>query len=129
MRYNVYRFKCLNQQTGGLMRKTAATDEMVQDTLQSFKSMTKIFAVLADENRQLIIAELGQYDQLNVKELDERIPLSRPAISHHLKNLKLAGIVDCQKKGTENYYYLTIKTTIEELRTLMDKIENICYLI
>ena len=35
--------------------------------------------------------------------------LSRPAISHHLKILKEAGIVDIRQEGTANYYYLTLR--------------------
>ena len=32
--------------------------------------------------------------------------LSRPAVSHHLKLLKDAGVVKVRREGTRNYYYL-----------------------
>jgi len=111
------------------MRHAHTTDQELQETLDKFRVMTPIFTVLADENRQLIIGELGRRNQLNVKELDEIIPLSRPAISHHLKILKQAGIVNSNKKGTENYYYLTIKHAVESVRALCDAIEDACNLL
>lgn len=111
------------------MRKEQITDQMIDDVLEAFKGMGPIFSTLADENRQLIIMALGKHDELNVKELDEIVPLSRPAISHHLKLLKYAGIVNNKKKGTENYYHLTIKSAIENVRTLCDLIEGSCKLL
>lgn len=111
------------------MRRAHVTDKMVNETLEKFKEMGPVIGILADENRQLIIAELGRSDQLNVKELDEIIPLSRPAISHHLKLLKQAGIIDVKKKGTENYYFLTIKDAIDQIRSLCDLIEASCHLL
>jgi DNA-binding transcriptional ArsR family regulator len=111
------------------MKRKHVTEEMVQATLDRFSSVTPVLSVLSDENRQLIISELGRCDQLNVKELDELIPLSRPAISHHLKILKQAGIINNKKKGTENYYFLTIKSAIEDVRDLCNLIEQTCQLL
>lgn len=39
--------------------------------------------------------------------------LSRPAVSHHLKILKEAEIVNLRREGTKNYYYLDSKITME----------------
>ncbi len=38
--------------------------------------------------------------------ITEKTHLSRPAISHHIKILKDAGVVEMRKEGTKNYYYL-----------------------
>jgi len=110
------------------MNKENITEEDIQKTLEKFKQMAPVFSVLSDENRQLIITELGRCDKLNVTEISDLVPLSRPAISHHLKNLRLAGIVDSKKQGTENYYFLTIKSTIEDIKNLIDLIEKSCHL-
>lgn len=111
------------------MRREKISDEMIQETLEKFQHMAPVFNVLADENRQLMVMALGKYDRLNVKELNEIIPLSRPAISHHLKILKQAGIINNKKQGTENYYYLTIKSAIDHVRELCDLIEASCHLL
>lgn len=111
------------------MKKEHISDEQVEETLKRFNQLSPIFSVLADENRQLIITELGRHDRLNVKDISEIVPLSRPAISHHLKNLKNAGIINSKKEGTENYYYLTIKSSIDQMKLLVALIEKTCHLI
>lgn len=110
------------------MRKDRDDDSLINQTLDIFKECIPVFSVLSDENRQKIIIEIAVNDMLNVGQIAERIPLSRPAISHHLKNLKNAGLVAVEKKGTENYYYLTLKESVERLKTLISQIEESCYL-
>ena len=55
---------------------------------------------------------------MNVMEITKKTNLSRPAISHHLKILKDAGLVGIQKEGTSNYYYMTIQSSTEQLMNL-----------
>ena len=43
---------------------------------------------------------------IRVGEITKRTNLSRPAVSHHLKLLRDAGIVKVRREGTRNYYYL-----------------------
>ena len=81
-----------------------------------------LFIALGDEVRLTIIDALTADDPfnkqgLNVNQITERTSLSRPAISHHLKILKQAGLVGVRQEGTANYYYLTIA---ESTRTLME---------
>ena len=64
---------------------------------------------LGDEKRQAIIIRLLEEmdcKRIQVGELIEETGLSRPAISHHLKILKQAKIVNYRSEGTKNYYYL-----------------------
>ena len=88
----------------------------------AFHQCMPLFIALGDEVRLTIIDALTADDPiyrqgLNVKQITERTSLSRPAISHHLKILKQAGLVGVRQKGTSNYYYLTIA---DSTRTLMD---------
>lgn len=81
-----------------------------------------LFIALGDEVRLTIIDALTADDPfnkqgMNVNQITEKTSLSRPAISHHLKILKQAGLVGVREEGTANYYYLTIA---ESTRTLMD---------
>lgn len=62
---------------------------------------------MGDETRQhIIIALLENYGGMRVGEITKRTNLSRPAVSHHLKILKDAGIVSMFKKGTMNFYHV-----------------------
>jgi len=88
-----------------------------------------LFSVLTDENRQKILILLSEYEEgLNVNSITENTKLSRPAVSHHLKNLKASGFIDFHKKGTENLYFLTLKTPINNIKLLINEIENNCTL-
>ncbi|AHA29626.1 MULTISPECIES: ArsR/SmtB family transcription factor [Exiguobacterium] len=118
-------FKRLN---GGAMRKNEQDVQALDAAVGYFQDAIPIFQVLSDVNRQAIIIELARYDRLNVSQLDEKISLSRPAISHHLKVLRAAGIVASEKVGTENYYYLTLQEAVNVLKTLTAAIEEDCIL-
>ena len=58
--------------------------------------------------------------------LSRQFRISRPAISHHLKVLKDAGIVRSEKIGQEIYYRLDAARVIAGLRQIADTIESCC---
>lgn len=62
--------------------------------------------------------------------ITEKTHLSRPAVSHHIKILKDAGVVEMRKEGTKNYYYLeTDNRRWQELAQLSQRlVEVINYL-
>lgn len=91
-----------------------------------FRLNTSTFHALGDTARQDIILLLDEYERLNVSEIADKSPLSRPAISHHLKILRDAGIVAIHKEGTKRYYYLTIENTIDLLKQLIVEVEQNC---
>ena len=62
---------------------------------------------------------------LNVREITERTSLSRPAVSHHLKILKTAGLIDVHREGTCNYYYLSIEDSTRKLMQLGHLLETV----
>lgn len=62
---------------------------------------------------------------MNVKEITEQTSLSRPAISHHLKILKEAGLVGIRQEGTSNYYYLTIRESAQSFHYLGRYLQDI----
>lgn len=67
--------------------------------------MTDAFAALADENRRRILAGLADDgDELNVGALVERLDLSQPTISKHLKVLREAGLVTVREAGQRRFY-------------------------
>lgn len=74
---------------------------------KSMANCTALFQALGEPARQRILLLLTEYEELNVNQLTERLPLSRPAISHHLKILRQAGLVSVRRAGVENYHALT----------------------
>jgi DNA-binding transcriptional ArsR family regulator len=60
---------------------------------------------LGDRNRRAIVECLAERPRA-VGELAEELPISRPAVSQHLKVLKLAGLVDERAAGARRIYRL-----------------------
>ena len=64
------------------------------------------FKALADPTRVAIINCLSAADEVCVCNLTETFELSQPTISHHLKILREAGLVESSRRGTWAYYRL-----------------------
>lgn len=60
---------------------------------------------LGDPNRRAIVEILSGGGQ-SVQEIADRLPISRPAVSRHLRLLKGAGLVDDHAEGTRRIYRL-----------------------
>jgi ArsR family transcriptional regulator len=85
---------------------------------------TPLFFALGEPARQQILVLLTEHDELNVNQLTERLPLSRPAISHHLKILRQAGLVGVRQAGVENYHFLTIEPAIDLLERFVVEVKD-----
>jgi DNA-binding transcriptional ArsR family regulator len=60
---------------------------------------------LGDPQRRAILALLGERPRA-VGELADVLPVTRPAVSHHLRLLKGAGLVEEERIGTRRIYAL-----------------------
>jgi DNA-binding transcriptional ArsR family regulator len=98
----------------------------LDDVLRSFRACAPVFAALGDPFRQDIILLLAEAERLNVNEIATRITLSRPAISHHLKVLRQAGLVTLERVSRENFYSLTLEDALAGLRRLVELAEISC---
>jgi DNA-binding transcriptional ArsR family regulator len=63
------------------------------------------FEALGDANRRAIVELLRAGDR-SVRELADALPISRPAVSRHLRLLKEAGLVSDRAEGTRRLYRL-----------------------
>lgn len=75
---------------------------------------------LGDPTRRAIFELLGEKPHA-VGELATRLPVSRPAVSQHLKVLKQAGIVMDHPRGTQRIYQLD-HVGLSHLRAYLDRI-------
>lgn len=85
-----------------------------------------ILNVLCDENRQnilLVLLENCSTGGIRVDDIAERVNLSRPAVSHHLKILLDNNIVSIEHIGTKNYYHITGTDKILSLKSLLQNVE------
>ena len=63
------------------------------------------FDALGDPNRRAIVELLGSGGR-TVREIADQLPISRPAVSRHLRLLKEAGLVIDEARGTRRLYQL-----------------------
>ena len=63
------------------------------------------FDALGDPNRRAIVELLGTGGR-SVREIADELPISRPAVSRHLRLLKNAGLVVEEPRGTRRIYSL-----------------------
>jgi ArsR family transcriptional regulator, arsenate/arsenite/antimonite-responsive transcriptional repressor len=79
------------------------------------------FKALGDPVRlrllSLIAARAG--DEVCVCELTDEFDLTGPTISHHLRVLREAGLIDCERRGTW-VYYRVLPDALTPLSQLLD---------
>lgn len=89
----------------------SVSSEDIDRLAKEFKECRQILSALGDESRQHLILEMMQMDDCNgvrVGEITKRANLSRPAVSHHIRILREAGILKMRREGTKNYYYFDV---------------------
>ena len=73
------------------------------------------FKALADPTRVAIVNRLAAADEVCVCDFVASLDLAQPTISHHLKILRDAGLVEASRRGTWAYYRL-VPEAIDALR-------------
>lgn len=84
------------------------SQETVARLADRFLACAPMLTAIGDETRQHLIVEMlrmGQCGGVRVGQITEKTNLSRPAVSHHLRIMKDAGLVKVRKEGTKNFYY------------------------
>lgn len=67
----------------------------------------ELFKALADPHRLTILAALSRAeDDVCVCDFTDALPLNQPAVSHHLRVLREAGLIAGERRGTWVYYRL-----------------------
>ncbi|MFI9239142.1 metalloregulator ArsR/SmtB family transcription factor [Streptomyces cinnamoneus] len=84
--------------------------------------LAKVFKALGDPVRLRLLSMIASRDggEVCVCELTPAFELSQPTISHHLKLLRQAGLIDCERRGTWVYYWLLPETT-DKLAALLTR--------
>lgn len=67
-------------------------------------SLAPLFKALGDENRLAMVEMIAHAGELCACEIEEHFELSQPTISHHLKLLRDAGILEGERRGTWIFY-------------------------
>ncbi len=75
--------------------------------------LSKVFKALGDPVRLRLLSMIASKagGEVCVCDLTPAFDLSQPTISHHLKLLRQAGLIDCERRGTWVYYWLLPEMT------------------
>ncbi|MFE1174379.1 ArsR/SmtB family transcription factor [Streptomyces sp. NPDC058773] len=75
--------------------------------------LSKVFKALGDPVRLRLLSMIASKagGEVCVCDLTPAFDLSQPTISHHLKLLRQAGLIDCERRGTWVYYRLLPEMT------------------
>ncbi len=90
----------------------------------AWRNVSLVFTALGDEHRQRILLTFEPGERLNVGQIVEVSTLSRSAVSHHLKILREAGVLESEKLGKEVYFWLNKKQIKASLNAVMDYLKK-----
>lgn len=82
------------------------------------------FKVLADPVRLRLLALItarASGGEVCVCELTGCFDLTQPTISHHLRVLRTAGLIDCQRRGTWVYYW-PLPGALDRMRAVLEEL-------
>ena len=85
-------------------------------TIDRARGLTEDLTVLAHPIRLRLLDLLSRHGgRVCVCDLESAVPVKQPTVSHHLRILRDAGLVDCHRQGLWAYY-LVRRDTLEALR-------------
>ena len=79
------------------------------------ESLATRFKALADPTRVAIVNRLAAADEVCVCDFVASLELAQPTVSHHLKVLRDAGLVESSRRGTWAFYRL-VPEAVDALR-------------
>ena len=91
---------------------------------KEWRSLAKVFVALGDEHRQRILLTFEKDERLTVGQISEVATLSRPAVSHHLKILRDAGVLDAERAGREVYLRVNREVLEQTLATVLEYVRT-----
>ncbi len=78
-----------------------------REQLPGLPELSRLFKSLSDPHRLRILLLLAHRGEMHVSAIGANLGQSQPAVSHHLTQLKNAGLIDFRREGKFNYYSLS----------------------
>lgn len=86
------------------IRGCCPTAKIIQ---RDFEPAAALLRAIADPHRLTMLATLAASDhEICVCDFTDALPLNQPTVSHHLRILRDARLVTCERRGTWVYYQL-----------------------
>ncbi|ORX05298.1 transcriptional regulator [Mycobacterium triplex] len=83
-------------------------------------TLATMFKALSDPVRLRLLSLIASHPggEACVCEISATFDVSQPTISHHLKLLRSAGLIDCERRGTWVYYWV-IPSALQQLSSTL----------
>ena len=78
----------------------------------------KVSKALADETRLMIFEAIGAHPEMNCSQIVDLHGVTPATVSHHMKILAEAGLIECQREGQFVYSRINLKVIEEYTRSL-----------
>jgi DNA-binding transcriptional ArsR family regulator len=85
-----------------------------------WERFSRFFFALGDTTRQQILLVFEPGEEICVNDIARLFKISRPAVSHHLKVLRNAELLLCEKRGKAVYYRVNHTYCAEVMRIVHD---------
>jgi ArsR family transcriptional regulator len=103
-------------------RATGCCSPMVREPLgeADAKSLAGMFKALSDPVRLRLLSLIASHEggEACVCDLAGPFDVTQPTISHHLRVLREAGLIDCERRGTWVYYWV-LPQALDQLGSLL----------
>ena len=84
------------------------------------RHLCRMFKALADPARLRLLSLVASHEngEACVCDISPTFDLSQPTISHHLKVLREAGLLDCERRGSWVFYWV-VPTALHQLSSVL----------
>jgi ArsR family transcriptional regulator len=91
---------------------------------KAWLKVSRVCVALGDAHRQRILLLFEPGEQLGLRQILETSPLSRTAVSHHLRVMREAGVLESEKVGKEVFYRIDKTYVRDQLAAVIEYIDS-----
>jgi ArsR family transcriptional regulator len=106
---------------------TIQTNKIIGEFMSSgtddWRDLKRMLKALAGVARLTIVYYLARQEEITVTELTDRLHISQPLVSWHLRKLRKAGLVETRRNGRQVYCFLNLprfQLCLQHLEGLID---------
>jgi len=92
--------------------------------LRKWAKRSRVFTALGDEHRQRILLMFERGEELTIKDIVDASPLSRTAVTHHVRMLREAEVLTAEKRGKAVFLRPNPRRVLEALNAVREYIRK-----
>ncbi len=92
--------------------------------MRKWAKRSRVFTALGDEHRQRILLMFERGEELTIKDIVDASPLSRTAVTHHVRMLREAEVLTAEKRGKAVFLRPNPRRVLEALNAVREYIRE-----